>query len=356
MPLQSYQTFRRIVKLCRASVPPEVYAALEPITTNDQAVKEYGVELAVSMIRKLRAGGVNGFHFCTLNLEKSVKRILYALEWAEDPGASSTPAAVSQIFYMLVQQCDQLHSQSTSGLGVPDIRRDHSSWAWDEFPNGRLGDVRSPAYGELDGWGVSLKLTPQKALAAWGRPTQASDITGLFSAYLSGTLATLPWCAEPLLGETASIAPQLSKLTEKNGWWTVGSQPAVDGVRSDDVTYGFGPKGGYIYQKSFVEFWATSEDVRKLSKRINDLERENGCREVTFYAAAHPKYEKNAGWMTNMDKGDANAVTWGIFAGKEIVTTTLIEEVSFKAWRVRSDQSFEHERWALTACDSGGSV
>ena len=30
--------------------------------------------------------------------------------------------------------------------------------AWDEFPNGRFGDIRSPAYGEIDGYGASLKI------------------------------------------------------------------------------------------------------------------------------------------------------------------------------------------------------
>lgn len=30
---------------------------------------------------------------------------------------------------------------------------------WDEFPNGRFGDSRSPAYGELDGYGIWLKQT-----------------------------------------------------------------------------------------------------------------------------------------------------------------------------------------------------
>ena len=31
--------------------------------------------------------------------------------------------------------------------------------AWDEYPNGRFTDVRSPAYGEIDGWGSGLKTT-----------------------------------------------------------------------------------------------------------------------------------------------------------------------------------------------------
>jgi len=34
------------------------------------------------MIRRLvEEGGLRGFHFCTLNLEKSVRRILEILEW-----------------------------------------------------------------------------------------------------------------------------------------------------------------------------------------------------------------------------------------------------------------------------------
>lgn len=33
------------------------------------------------------------------------------------------------------------------------------------------------------------------------------------------------------------------------GYHTINSQPAVDGVRSDDKVHGWGPPGGYIYQK-----------------------------------------------------------------------------------------------------------
>lgn len=45
-------------------------------------MKDYGVTLAVDMIRKLVSeGGVPGVHFCTLNLEKSVQRVLENLQW-----------------------------------------------------------------------------------------------------------------------------------------------------------------------------------------------------------------------------------------------------------------------------------
>lgn len=51
--------------------------------------------------------------------------------------------------------------------------------------------------------------------------------------------------------------------------WTVGSQPAVDGARSDDPVHGFGPKGGYVFQKSFVEFFVRGrKEAEALAERI----------------------------------------------------------------------------------------
>ena len=49
---------------------------------DDQKIKEYGVLLAVKMVRRLvDEGGLRGSHFCTLNLEKSVERVLESLGW-----------------------------------------------------------------------------------------------------------------------------------------------------------------------------------------------------------------------------------------------------------------------------------
>ena len=49
---------------------------------DDQKVKDYGIKLSVEMIRRLaEEGGMRGFHFCTLNLEKSVRCILEILGW-----------------------------------------------------------------------------------------------------------------------------------------------------------------------------------------------------------------------------------------------------------------------------------
>lgn len=222
-----------------------------------------------------------------------------------------------------------LRNSSTS-----DSRRaTDSPTSWDEFPNGRFGDARSPAYGDLDGWGISLKMTPSQALQTWGAPAREADISQLFVKYLQGSLQAIPWSDEPLRSETNILLPHLVRLNIEKDWWTVGSQPAVDGAPSEDDTYGFGPAGGYVFQKAFVEFFCTYEDVRRIEENAKKLETQSRRRKVTFYAGNMASESKSL--ITNMQEGDANAVTWGIFPGKEIVTTTLIEEMSFTAWKVR---------------------
>ena len=49
--------------------------------------------------------------------------------------------------------------------------------------------------------------------------------------------------------------------------------------------------------------------------------------ETTYFAA------NAAGDFAATDAESVNPVTWGAFAAKEIVTPTIIEAVSFKAWR-----------------------
>lgn len=104
MPIQTYSSFLRLIKLCGTKVPPEVAAALEPIRVrlgllfymlltilfllyfmqhDDQKVKDYGVTLAVDIIQRITTeGDIRGVHLCTLNLEKSVQRVLEKLHWA----------------------------------------------------------------------------------------------------------------------------------------------------------------------------------------------------------------------------------------------------------------------------------
>lgn len=87
----------------------------------------------------------------------------------------------------------------------------------------------------------------------WGEPTSFGDITALFARFCEKQLTALPWSDSPASSETAVIASDLSKIN-RLGFLTINSQPAVNGARSDDPKFGWGPSNGYVYQKVSILF------------------------------------------------------------------------------------------------------
>lgn len=192
---------------------------------------------------------------------------------------------------------------------------------WDEFPNGRWGDARSPAFGELDAYGVGLKGTNEQNIKLWGRPVCIKDIVDVFVRYMNGKLDSLPWSEAPISKEADTIQDDLVDLNRR-GFFTINSQPAVDGAKSSHPVYGWGPRNGYVYQKAYLEVLISSEYIAEVLTRI---ERDP---DITYYAV-----NKAGDLKTNAPGDGPNAVTWGVFPGKEIVQPTIVETVSFLAWK-----------------------
>ncbi len=69
LPIQSLASIRRILMLCGANIPGNLYLALEEANEKggDAAVKEAGLDFAVRQIRTLLDGGAPGIHLYTLN-------------------------------------------------------------------------------------------------------------------------------------------------------------------------------------------------------------------------------------------------------------------------------------------------
>lgn len=370
MPVQNYQSFRRMTNLCKVQVPQLILDALEPIKSDDAAVKEYGVSLGIHMIGRIfLESDIRGFHLCSLNLEKSIERILDGLGWKTDLGAQAeADARLTGIpaHIHLERTRNQMLSDRTGANTPKDFKvttqealsrtlaRTSASYqvpettTWDEFPNGRYGDSRSPAFGEMDGYGVSLKVPPQDALRIWGHPVTLTDISKIFASYLEAQIPCIPWCDAPLMNETLQIRDHLLSLNRLSdstsdpaqggkGWWSVGSQPAVDGAPSTDPTVGFGPPGGFIFQKAFVELFMSASDKDRLISRIDSL---GPNAQVTYFAG-----NAKGDFQSNLGDGEANTVTWAVFPGKEIVQSTIIERDSFEAWR---EEAFEiWSEWSL---------
>lgn len=123
--------------LCKTIVPKFILEALEPIKDDDHAVKEYGVDLAIQTCRKLRECGILGFHFYTLNLEKSVAMILEGLGFI-------APVEVAKPLPWLPSLAKSREKENVRPIFWKNRARSYvmRTELWDEYPNGRWGDSR----------------------------------------------------------------------------------------------------------------------------------------------------------------------------------------------------------------------
>ena len=157
MPIQSYSSFVRMTTYCNISVPQHVMDRLEPVKDDDEAIKDIGVEIAVDMCKKLLStpaeeGGVDGIHFYTLNLERSVTRILLGvgvidvLERAETGTGKSSrgyslsdvvPASMARSLPWRPSALDERSKEEVRPINWANRPKSYvmRTETWDEFPN-----------------------------------------------------------------------------------------------------------------------------------------------------------------------------------------------------------------------------
>ncbi|KAE9399560.1 methylenetetrahydrofolate reduct [Gymnopus androsaceus JB14] len=328
-PIQNWNGFQRASSLAKIVIPQNFLDALEPHKANDEKVREIGTKLVAEMCRKILNAnlGIHGLHFYTMNLEKGTKMLLEELNlvprmetvkplpWRQSLTPTRRQETIRPIFW----------ANRTKSY----ISRTEN---WDEYPNGRFGDSRSPAYGELDGYGVSIKQSKEDALKLWGEPSTFAQVAALFAQFCLGKLEALPWSDQKPSVETSIIQEQLARMNSL-GFLTINSQPAVNGAKSNDKVFGWGPRNGYVYQKAYLEFFV---NPGLLTLLLSHIERDSN---ITYYVI-----NKRGDLRTNTHSDGPNAVTWGVFPGKEIVQPTIVEAVSFMAWK---DEAFElGQQWA----------
>jgi methylenetetrahydrofolate reductase (NADPH) len=321
MPISTHAAFIRRANWTQARIPPAWHEALEPIKNDDSAVREVGRDLIVEFCQKLMASGIMHLHFYTMNLAAAVRMVLEKLDLT--PSAESPREDIKPLPW---RQSLGLNRRDENVRPIFWRNRNRAYVArtqdWDEFPNGRWGDSRSPAFGSLDEYGIGLKGTNEHNRKLWGEPQNIDDVSKLFVKYMTGKVETLPWSEAPINDEANVLVKDLTELNNR-GLLTINSQPAVDGVKSSHPVYGWGPRNGYVYQKQYLEVLIAPELIDTVIQRMEQDE------DITYYAVNHSGELK-----TNVTPdGGPNAVTWGVFPGKEIVQPTIVETVSFLAWR-----------------------
>lgn len=89
------------------------------------------------------------------------------------------------------------------------------------------------------------------------------DVSVVFAKYIRGEIPQLPWCDMPLHLETSSIQEQLLAMIEK-GYFTINSQPCVNGLPSEDPKFGWGGKHGKVYQKAYIECFLSPQQLKHI--------------------------------------------------------------------------------------------
>ncbi|XP_006145377.1 methylenetetrahydrofolate reductase isoform X5 [Tupaia chinensis] len=380
-PIQGYHSLRQLVKLSKLEVPQEIKDVIEPIKDNDAAIRNYGIELAVSLCQELLASGlVPGLHFYTLNREMATTEVLKRLGmWTEDP-RRPLPWAVSAHPKRREEDVRPIFWASRPKSYI------YRTQEWDEFPNGRWGNSSSPAFGELKDYYLfylKSKSPKEELLKMWGEELASEEsVFEVFAHYLSGEpnqqgykVTCLPWNDEPLAAETSLMKEELLRVN-RQGILTINSQPNINGKPSSDPIVGWGPSGGYVFQKAYLEFFTSRETVEALLQVLKKYELRVNYHivDVKFSQKAQGTFflqwsglalilgsrrrgrepgrpceqARKSRWkmgpagdcgenITNAPELQPNAVTWGIFPGREIIQPTVVDPVSFMFWK---DEAF----------------
>jgi len=318
MPIATYASFLRRASHMNCKIPESWMQVLDPVKNDDAAVREKGKILVAELCRKIRAAGIVHLHFYTMNLAQATRMVLEELGWlpcAERPLKQALPWKQS---LSLGRREEDVRPIFWRNRNKSYIMRTQD---WDEFPNGRWGDSRSPAFGELDAYGIGLPGTNEQNRKKWGEPKSIKDVADIFLRYLEQKLDSLPWSEAPLTREADSIRDDLIALN-KRGLITINSQPAVNGVKSTHSVHGWGPANGYVYQKAYLELLVPPQTYDDMVARIEKNP------DLTYYAVS-----KSGTLKSNAPSEGPNAVTWGVFPGKEIVQPTIVESISFLAWK-----------------------
>jgi len=340
MPIQAYASLRQLAKLSKLEIPQWILDTLEPIKSNDDAIRKFGVDFAVDMCKQLLASDeVPGIHVYTLNREIASKEILKrlglwqhyhvhrSLPWKQSAHSKRVREDVRPIFWATRPKS---YIKRTSN--------------WDEYPNGRWGNSASPSFSELSDhylFYLRSRKDEKDLKSMWGETIGSiRDVCNVFESFLTGQdnsqgnkVRALPFNDDEIQLETGELLDSLLELN-RSGFLTINSQPNVNAAKSTDEKYGWGGPGGYVYQKAYLEFFMHKDLVDSLL----DVLKENP--QVNYHIIDNQGvYDR-----TNSDRYSPIAVTWGVFPGKEIMQPTVVDPISFNFWK---DEAFSLwlEQW-----------
>jgi methylenetetrahydrofolate reductase (NADPH) len=279
LTIQSYDSLRHICKLSKLEIPKEIIEEMEKIKGNDEAIRDYGIKNCVKLCQDLFDSGlVHGLHFYTLNREVAVTAVLHELSlWNSDTDNSKR--------CLPWKQCVNYQRKGEDVRPIFWSIRPKSyvyrTENWDQFPNGRWGHSSAPSFGDLKDYHLFYLNKPfssDELLKEWGPELNSEeDVFNIFESYISGNenkfgfkVNNFPWCEDSVSAETLVIKDRLVYFNRR-GILTINSQPNVNGKSSSDPVVGWGSSNGYVYQKAYLEFFTSKENLECLIEAFGNF-------------------------------------------------------------------------------------
>ena len=127
-----------MIEFTKTKVPTEIFDMMEPIKSDEAKVRDFGIEYGVRQCKELMEKGCRFLHFYTMNLERSVIEMIKglgitnykkSLPFKKPSFKEREKEEVRPIFWAIKPKSYIARTKD-----------------WDEFPNGRWGVSRSPAF------------------------------------------------------------------------------------------------------------------------------------------------------------------------------------------------------------------
>lgn len=173
----------------------------------------------------------------------------------------------------------------------------------------------------------------------WGESLSSEDeVFDVFERFVRGHVPRLPWC-DRIETETSAggLLKPLASLNH-HGYLTINSQPRVNAVPSEDRAFGWGPGGGYVFQKAYLEFFCSPSNLQRL---LHVLPKHTTITLQAFNAKgerkAHRSSHSFSGVGSTKTAGSLDrhvmCVTWGVFEGSLIKQPTVVDSAAFEVWK-----------------------
>lgn len=340
----------RFAELSTVPIPERIVRDLELVKENDEAVRNYGVYFLVNLCRKLIEANLSpGLHFYTLNQDTVIRVIkelglwkkmqIRILPWKMATNYRRVGESVRPVYWI---NRPKSYAHRTAHW------KDFSLTSWSSNTISSISESMKSYYSFLEVSNTRKQLddilgerpTPSSLFklfySFYSRYSTSNfdKLNDVFSKETVMSISSLPWVQQAnshflsklyftyihfricLPTKTVCLLCQAETAFLHygqyitNGLLITNYLPRFSGIPSEDERYGWGEKGGQIYQKEYLEFFL---EPRHLERLTEILQKRNADNAVSYTVSNGSGSMQLSNWSPH---ASFNTLSWGLFASK----------------------------------------